>query len=51
MQQRSTELETLANPRTWLLAIGFGLLLCHSATYNLTALRLPALDVPGMPPK
>ncbi len=51
MQQRSAELETLANPRTWLLAIGFGLLLCHSATYNLTALRLPALDVPGVPPK
>lgn len=51
MQQRSTELETLANPQTWLLAIGFGLLLCHCATYNLTGLRLPAFDVPGVPPK
>lgn len=51
MQQRSAELETLAAPRTWLLAIGLGLLLCHSATYNLTALRLPPLEVAGVPPR
>lgn len=51
MQQRSAELETLAAPRTWFLAIGFGLLLCHFATYNLTALRMPPLEVAGMPPR
>lgn len=51
MQKQSIELGTLANPRTWLLSIGLGLMLCHLATYSLTALRLPLLEIPGIVPK
>lgn len=45
------ELDTLTSPRIWLLIVGFGLMLCYSGTYSLTALRMPRIEVPGVMPR
>lgn len=51
MRGRSAEVEVLGDPLSWLLTLGFGLLVCQSATSDLAGLKAPAFEVPGFGPR